>query len=201
MWLVGLRHWRGGVPLDAIPESGLRCPGHRIEPSVVTFARVLAALLILLSPGCYVPVSEVDTAVCDRGTGTCSVVRRKVYGEQRVTFPIADLTGAELMRLPGPGMSRKGEPGLRVVFLTRKGPVPFMGYATGLAVGEMREQVEAVTRFVAAPTARQLDLRRENRVSSLLLAAVPLSLAVAVLYVSIRFRGLLSGNRRTDPPG
>ena len=89
----------------------------------------------------------------------------------------------------------------RVVFLTRKGPVPFMGYATGLAVGEMREQVEAVTRFVAAPTARQLDLRRENRVSSLLLAAVPLSLAVAVLYVSIRFRGLLSGNRRTDPPG
>ena len=102
VWLVGLRHWRGGVPLDAIPESGLRCPGHRIEPSVVTFARVLAALLILLSPGCYVPVSEVDTVVCDRGTGTCSVVRRKVYGEQRVTFPIADLTGAELVNAGSP---------------------------------------------------------------------------------------------------
>jgi hypothetical protein len=162
---------------------------------VVIFARILAALLTMSSAGCFVLVAEVDVAVCDRGSGTCSVVQRKVYGEQLASFPVADLTGAELGRLPGPRPSRTGEPGLRVVLLTKTGPVPFMGYATGLAKGEMREQVAAVARYVATPTAKQLDLRRDNRVSSLLLAAVPLSLAVLLLYVSVRFREFLSGDR------
>jgi hypothetical protein len=76
-----------------------------------------------------------------------------------------------------------------------------MGYASDLAKDEMGEQVAAVARFVATPTERQLTLRRDNRLSSLLLAAVPLSLAALLLYVSVRFRELLSGRRQTAAPG
>ncbi|MFN7989169.1 MAG: hypothetical protein U0529_16970 [Thermoanaerobaculia bacterium] len=156
-----------------------------------SFERVLAAFLILFSSGCYVLVSEVDVADCDRGIGTCSVVRQKVYGEQRASFPVVDLTGAELARLPRSHTKPGSKPALRVVFLTRTGPVPFMGYATGIATGEMRGQVEDVTRFVATPTERTLHLRRDNRISSLVLAAVPLSMAVALLHGSARFRKYL----------
>jgi hypothetical protein len=73
-----------------------------------------------------------------------------------------------------------------------------MGYATGIATGEMSEQAEDVTRFVARPTERTLHLRRDNRISSLVLAAVPLSMAVALLYGSRRFREYLA---RSDPRG
>src|SRR5512138_3311134 len=130
--------------------------GQRIEPSVFSFERVLAAFLFLASPGCFVLVSEVDIADCDRGSGACSVTQPKVYGEKRAAFSVADLTGAELAPLPAVGSRQGRKPGMRVVFLTRTGTVPFMRYSTDIAKGEMREQVEAVTRFVATPTERTL---------------------------------------------
>jgi hypothetical protein len=165
------------------------------------FTRALAVFFLLFSGGCFVLIAEVDTAVCARDDGTCRVTHRKVYRTFAESFPVADLTGAELSAITGFSRRQGEEPGLRVVFLTKQGPKPFMRYATALAQGEMEEQAAAVARFVATPTVTRLDLRRDNRVSSLLIAAVPLALGVLLLWLSVRFKSFLAAPPRKAAAG
>ncbi|HET6899455.1 MAG TPA: hypothetical protein VFK70_13950, partial [Vicinamibacteria bacterium] len=98
----------------------------------------LALLMILCSGACYSLVAEVDTASCDRDAGLCTVTLAKVGRTITRSFPVAELTGADLRPLPGP------EPNdntvnmtVRVVLLKNGQPVPFMTYASAVGLSGM----------------------------------------------------------------
>lgn len=149
---------------------------------------------LLLSGGCYCLVAEVDTLTCDRGAGVCTLTRAKPIGATTQSFAVEDLKGAEL----GAGWksgssSSKPSTGTRVLLITKQETIPFMGYTTDLARAEMKEQVAAVQRYVSSPTTRRLEIRRDNRTSTLLIAAIPFALAATVVL------GLRRLQRKMEP--
>ncbi len=137
---------------------------------------------LLLSGGCFCFVAEVDTLTCDRSAGVCTLTRAKPLRATTLSFAVEDLKGAEV----GSGWkssysSSKPSTGKRVLLITKQETIPFMSYTTDLAKAEMKDQVAAVERYVASPTTRRLEIRRDNRTSTLLIAAVPFGFAVAVV--------------------
>jgi hypothetical protein len=136
---------------------------------------------LLLSGGCYCLVAEVDTLTCDRSADVCTVTRAKPLGATTQSFAVEDLKGAEVGSGGKPGGTAKPSTGKRVLFITKQETIPFMNYTTDLAKAEMEEQAAAVARYVASPTTRHLEFRRDNRTSSLLIAAIPFALSVAIV--------------------
>ena len=150
--------------------------------------RLVSVLLILFSGACYSWVAEVDRLLCDRDAGVCTVTQSKVYGSSARSFRVADLSGAQLGHLPGRSSRRGTDMSWRVVILTRQEPIPLMGYATAFAMSEMEGHVGAIRRYVATPSARRLELTRDNRIGVLLSALVPLAIGGAILFASVRSR-------------
>ena len=136
---------------------------------------------LLLSGGCYCLVAEVDTLTCDRTAGVCRVTRAKPLGATTQSFAVEDLMGAELGSGWKPGGTGKPSKGTRVLLLTKQESIPFMSYTTELGRAEMDDQVAAVRRFVASPTTPRLEIRRDNRASSLLIAAIPFGFPLAAV--------------------
>jgi hypothetical protein len=61
---------------------------------------------------------------------------------------------------------------VRVVLLTKQQPVPFMSYASAFGLAGMEADVNAVSRYVATPSARRLEVRRDDRMIAALAAVV-----------------------------
>lgn len=136
---------------------------------------------LLLSGGCYCLVAEVDTLKCDRSAGVCTVTRTKPLGATTQSFAVEDLKGAELGSGWKPGGTAKPSKGKRILLITKRESIPFMNYTTELSMREMEEQVAAVRRYVASATTQRVEIRRDNRTSSLLIAAIPFVFALTVV--------------------
>ena len=147
----------------------------------------------LLGGGCYCLVAEVDTLTCDRSAGVCTASRTTPLRATTQSFAVEDLKGAELGSGWKPGGTGKPSKGKRILLTTNGEPIPFMGYTTELSMREMEEQAAEVRRYVASATTRRLEIRRDNRTSSLLIAAIPFGLGVALLVSVIRVQ------RSTEP--
>jgi len=147
----------------------------------------LAALMTLFSGACYALIAEVDTASCDRGTGSCTVTLAKLDRKITQSFPVEDLTGADLRPLPGPEPDDDTvDMTVRVVLLKKGQPVPFMTYASAFGLSGMEANVNEVRRYVANTSVRRLDLRRDNRRVAALAALPALALGMALLFVALR---------------
>jgi hypothetical protein len=147
----------------------------------------LTLLMILCSGACYGLVAEVDTAACDRDAGQCTVTLAKVGRTTTQSFPVAELTGAALRPLPGPEPNDNTQNmTVRVVLLKNGQPVPFMTYASAFGLSGMEADVNAVTRYVASPSVKRLDLRRDNRMFAALAALPPLAIGVVLLFLALR---------------
>jgi hypothetical protein len=143
--------------------------------------------MALSGGSCYSLIAEVDTASCDRDTGGCEVKRAKVYRTSTQSFPVAELTGADLRPLPGPEPDdNTSDSTVRVVLLTKKQPVAFMTYASAFGLSGMEADVNAVTRYVANPGVKRLDLRRDNRMFAVLAALAPLALSAFLVFLAFR---------------
>lgn len=148
---------------------------------------VVFAVLSLWGVSCYSVMAEVDTLLCDRTTDVCTLIYRRARSARVQEFPLHGLTGAEL-RLSRSARERNFS--ATVVLLTEDGPIPFMTYSSGFGKSEMRRQVTEVERFLATPSMQRLQLRLDNRVSSSLWAAFPLSFGAAMfLLVYLMRRG------------
>lgn len=143
--------------------------------------------LVLFTALCYFLVAEVDSLSCDRGTSSCTVTHRKIYRTASQSFPVADLTGADLAELPST-RTRNAEDGtgVRVVILTSRGSIPLMNHATGLGVQEMGEQVAAIRGFAANPSATRLDVEHRNGAVALAVAAFGFVIGGAILLAVLR---------------
>jgi hypothetical protein len=155
----------------------------------------LAVLMALLGAGCYALIAEVDTASCDRDVGTCTVTLAKLHRTSTQSFPVDELTGADLQSLPGPPPDDNTvDTTVRVVILTKQRPVPFMTYASAFGLAGMEADVNAVSSYAATSSVKRLDLRRDNRVYAALAASVPLLASAALLLFAVRLkRGARSG--------
>jgi hypothetical protein len=116
----------------------------------------------------YFLVSEVDSLTCDRDRGTCTVAHRKLYRSLSQSFPVADLTGAELAEYARDDDAATSH---RVVISTRQGPIPLMNHGTGLGVSKMADEVAAIQRFAADPSIKHLEVEHRNRLVAVLVAA------------------------------
>jgi hypothetical protein len=143
--------------------------------------------MALSSGACYSLIAEVDSVSCDRDAGGCEVTRVKVYRTSTQSFPVAELTGADLRPIPGPEPDdNTADMTVRVVILTDKQPIPFMTYASAFGLSGMEADVNAVSRYVASPSVKRLDLRRDNRMWAALAALAPLALSALLLFLAFR---------------
>jgi hypothetical protein len=55
----------------------------------------------------------------------------------------------------------------------------------------MNDLAAVVTRFIATPTERRLELRSDDRLQMLLVAAIPFTLGVFSLYLTARYKKAL----------
>jgi hypothetical protein len=138
----------------------------------------------LVGVGLYALMSEVDRLRCDRETDTCTVTQSGFRSEASTSFPARALRGAELSRVTTQ-RQRKGN-AQRVVLLTSEGPVPLMGYATGVGIGGMEEIVAEVQTYVKNPRQRHLEVSRDNRLLALLVGFVPPGFAIAMTTLGRR---------------
>ena len=120
--------------------------------------------LVLFSGLCGALIYERATLSCDRAAGTCTLTRRKIYRTSSQSFPVDHLTGAKLADDAGGDESTS----FKIVVLTRQGPIPLMGYSTGLFVSSMRHKVESISRFAADRATQRLEIRHQNRVIALI---------------------------------
>lgn len=151
----------------------------------MTVPRLKWIAVLLVAATVYFLVAEVDSLSCDRGRGTCTVTHRKIYRSASQSFRIADMTGAELAELPSTGSEDANEGrGLRVVVLTREGPIPLMNHATGIGVAEMEEQAAAIRGFAADPSAKSLTVEHANHLVAFIVATFAFVVAGAVALAS-----------------
>jgi hypothetical protein len=143
-----------------------------MKPAMV----VLVLVCALIGVGLYALIAEVDHLSCDRAADTCTLRQEKPHGSTTSSFPARSLRGAEVRG----ASTGKRSTARRVVLLTEAGPVSLMGYATGVGIGGMEEIAAEVRAFVSDPGRPSLDVRRDNRLLSFLVALVPPIFAVVM---------------------
>ena len=143
--------------------------------------------MLAFGASAYSTIGAVHTLTCERATGGC-ILERNAHGSSTVRFRLDELTGAKVedIREAYPNRSKSNSTGsARLVLLTKKGPVPFMEYWSGIGMDEMEVQKAAVEVFVRSDKLPSLSIRRDDRRMAALVAVVPLLIGIGSLASAV----------------
>jgi hypothetical protein len=140
---------------------------------------VALAGLALFGVLCGALIFERGTLSCDGATGKCTLTRRTIYGSYSQSFRLDDLQGAKLAEDAGGDESSS----FKIMVLTRQGPIPLMGYSTGMFVTSMRRKVETIRSFATQRTTQNLEIRHANYVIAIIAGFFALLMGGALVAV------------------
>lgn len=149
---------------------------------------MVGCALLAFGSCAYTMISSLITFSCTRSTGLCVLEKETPGSTSSVRIPLGELTGAELEdyrtthpNAPGSSSSKSA----RLVLLTKRAPVPFMDWYSGVGMGEMAAHKGQVEAFLKQPGQPSLRIQRDDRRMAVLTGAVPFLLGLAVLASAV----------------
>jgi hypothetical protein len=147
---------------------------------------LLGLVMLALGVGGYALGAHLNTLTCTRSDGRCIIERVTLWNTSVSAFPVGELLGAEVS---GPkivaGSNVRPGAAAMLKLRTTKGLVNFMDYATEVKREEMEEQAALISAFAGNPSQQTLRVRRDDRLTGVLIGFIPFLIGVAIVVATI----------------